>query len=309
MFIPIVTLVIALIVLIKSADYFTDGAEKLAMMLGVSPFIIGATVASVGTSIPELFTSIFAVLKGTPAGITIVVGDVIGSNIANLALVLGVAAIVAKSMKISWNIVNVDLPFLAGSTMYIWLTIGDGLFTLGEAVLGLVFYGVYLIYTLHTHKKEKSRKSKEGALRTLVELVLGGIGVIIGAHFCVEGIIGVGEVFLIPTAVIAATAVAIGTSLPELAVSVKAAMKKKYELAIGNVTGSCIFNALVVMGIPGLISPLIAGELMMGIGLPFLLAVTVLFIVSSIDKYIDKYEAYAMIVLYLLFIAKLFGLF
>ncbi len=316
MLVPIAMLIIALAVLVKSADYFTEGAEKMAMALGVSPFVIGATVASIGTSIPELFTSIFAIMNGTPEAITIVLGNVIGSNIANIALVLGAAAFATRMiggvharMKIRWDIVQVDMPLIVASTAYLWLAVADGVFSFGEAALALLLYGVYFKYTLRTHRDKTATRDGKKMRHGVMEMLLGGAGVLVGAHYCVEGIIGVAGEFAIPATVIAASAVAIGTSLPELAVSIKAAMKKKYELAIGNVTGSCIFNALVVTGLPGLFVPLTANGVILDVGLPFLLATLAMFVVVAMDRKIGHYEGYGLLALYALFIAKLFGLF
>ena len=313
---PIVVLVVALVVLVKSADYFTEGAEKMAIALGVSPFIIGATVASIGTSIPELFTSLFSVFNGTPEAVTIVLGNVVGSNIANIALVLGAAGFATRmiggvhaKMSIRWDIVQVDMPLLVASTLYLWLAIADGVFSFGEAILAIMLYGVYFKYTLRTHKTKTKKKDGKSVRRGIMEMVVGGAGVLIGAHFCVEAIIGVAGSFAIPATVIAASAVALGTSLPELVVSVRAAMKKKYELAIGNITGSCIFNALVVTGLPALFMPLTANETMLGIGMPFLVATLAMFIVVAMDRKVGHYEGYGLMTLYILFIAKLFGLF
>ena len=315
MILPLLVLAVALAVLVKSADYFTDGAEKMAAALGVSPFIIGATVASIGTSIPELFTSIFAVMNGTPEAISIVLGNVVGSNIANIALVLGIAGLATRmidgvhaKMKIRWDIVQVDMPLIVASTLYLWLAVSDGLFTFGEAVLAILLYGVYFKYTLRTHKKGSAKRDGAKVKSGIMEMVLGGAGVLIGAHYCVEGIIAVAGELAIPATVIAASAVALGTSLPELVVSVQAAMKKKYELAIGNVTGSCIFNALVVTGLPGLFVPLSTNGVMLTIGVPFLLATLALFVVVGMDKKIGHYEGYGLIAIYALFIGKLFGL-
>ncbi|MFC2175198.1 sodium:calcium antiporter [archaeon] len=316
MLVPIVVLVASLALLVKSADYFTEGAEKAAVALGVSPFIVGATVASIGTSIPELFTSLFSIMNGTPEAITIVMGDVIGSNIANIALVLGgtvtimrIAQGVNAEMRFRWDLIRVDIPLLVAATAYLWLASADGLFTMGEGFVSILLYLVYFKYTLRTHRKGTKKKDGGSMRNGIIKMAIGGAGVLIGAHYCVGAIIGVAGVFAIPTTVIAASAVAIGTSLPELAVSAQAALKKKYELAIGNITGSCIFNALVVTGLPALFTPLTVSGVMMDIGLPFLLAALAMFVVVSIDKKVGHYEGYGLMALYVLFIAKLFGLF
>ncbi len=309
MIVPLVVLLVAIAVLVKSADYFTDASEKLAVKIGISPFIVGATIASIGTSVPELFTSIFSIINGSPAAITIVLGNAIGSNIANITLVLGAAGIAAKQMNIRWDLIKIDIPLLSAATFYLWLAAADGIFTAGEGALAILLYGVYFAYTLQVHKKKHGPKARHIRAWDFVELGAGLVGVLVGAHYCVESVLQLAGGLAIPAAVIAASAVALGTSLPELAVSVQAALKKKYELAIGNVTGSCIFNALVVTGLPSLFVPLTAGGTIQSLGLPFLLATAAMFVVVAIDKKVSSYEGYALVALYILFIAKLFGLF
>jgi len=152
-------------VLIKASDYFTDSAEKIGIFFGLPAFLIGVTIVSIGTSLPELITSIFAVLNNASE---IVVSDVIGSNITNIFLVLGVSAIVGKRLKIGFEIIRVDLPMLIGSTFLLAITIYDGIFTLPEALLCILGIIIYLTYTVKTEKKTprfNGRKRNENNIK------------------------------------------------------------------------------------------------------------------------------------------------
>ena len=140
-------------------------------------------------------------------------------------------------------------------------------------------------------------------------LILGIIGLAVGANYTIESVLKLSEIFKISTSFIAITAVAVGTSLPELVVSVRAAMKKKYELALGNVFGSNVFNVLLVVGVPALIRPLVVDELTFTIGLPFLIVATLLFVISGISRRIHIWEGLMYLLIYVVFIVKLIGLF
>ena len=150
--------VISLIVLIKSSDYFTISAEKIGVYFGLPAFLVGVTIVALGTSLPELLSSIIAVLKGSSE---IVVGNVVGSNITNIFLVLGISAIIGKKLKIGYELMHVDLPILMASALYLAITIWDGVFTWSEGILGLIGLVVYLLYTVNTEKKDKHTKTKK----------------------------------------------------------------------------------------------------------------------------------------------------
>ena len=305
--------IISLAVLIKAADCFTDSASKLGGILGLSQFIIGVTIVSVGTSLPELASSISAVLKGATE---MVAGNVIGSNIANILLVVGLATIFSKKgrLEVSRNLINLDLPLLAGAgiilmLMFLW----DGKVTFGEGIIALLGYAVYLHYALK--HKEKGEKEKEKAkkeklnIRIILGLVFGTIFIYYGANYAIESVIKISEILNIGTAVIALSAVAIGTSLPEIFVSVTAARKGKDEIALGNIFGSNLFNGFVVLGIPALIKTLDVTSTVLSIAIPFFIAATLLYVISGITRKIYKWEGAMYLLIYILFIVKLFNLF
>jgi len=304
--------IISLAILIKAADIFTDSASKLGTILGLSQFIIGVTIVSVGTSLPELASSISAVLKGVT---DMVAGNVVGSNIANILLVVGLATIFSKKgrLQVTRNLINLDLPLLAGSgiilmLMFLW----DGQVTFGEGIIALLGYAVYLHYTLkYKEKEEKKEKVKKEKLdiKIILGLVLGAIFIYYGANYAIESVIKISEILNIGTAVIALSAVAIGTSLPEIFVSVSAARKGQDEIALGNIFGSNLFNGFVVLGIPALIKTLDVTPAVLSIAVPFFIAATLLYVISGITRKIYKWEGAMYLLIYILFIVKLFNLF
>lgn len=295
--------------LIKSSDYFTEAAEKLGLVIGIPQFIVGVTIVSIGTSLPELMTSLIAVFRGVTE---FVAGNAIGSNIANILLVIGAAAIFAKkTMKVEWSLIDVDLPLLLICTFVLYFCVADGMFTFGEAVLCLLGYLIYTMYVIST-RTDDDKSTEKFKWSIIVTLILSSVGIFFGAQYTIDSIIAIINLpfFIklgIDTSMIALSAVALGTSLPELTVSISAAKKGNYEMALGNVIGSNIFNSFVVMGIPALISPLVISSTILTLAVPFMIAATFVLIVSILDKSISKYEGAMFVLLYVLFIIKLMG--
>jgi cation:H+ antiporter len=311
-FIWTIVFVISLYVLIRASDYFTGAAAKIGLSFGIPDFIIGVTIVAIGTSLPEIVSSVIAVLRDSSE---MVVGNVIGSNIANIFLVLGVAAVIGKKLKITYDLVHIDLPLLMGSAFLLAITIIDGKFTLLEALLCMCGLIVYLLHAVSVEKRRtgvKTQRSpkpgKELRGKTFVVLVLSSFFIFIGAKYTVETVIQLSILLHVGTEVIAASAVALGTSLPELMVTISAARKGMPEIAIGNVLGSNIFNALAVMGIPGLLGILIIPQNILLFGLPMMIIATFLFFFMGQDKEITQWEGWLLIIFYIFFILKLFNI-
>jgi cation:H+ antiporter len=312
----------SLAVLVKASDYFTDSAERIGIAFGISPFIIGVTIVAVGTSTPELVSSILAVMKGSPE---IVVGNVMGSNVTNILFILGISAIVGKKMVTNYELANVDLPLFVGSAVLLSLMVVDGAYSLAEALLCLALFLVYLLYAISVERvadeaMERSQKAMEAAgvvhpkkrrLDPLVylKLVLSVFFLYIGANYTIVSVVKLSEMVGIGTEIIAATAVALGTSLPELVVSVKAAAMNKPELAIGNILGSNIFNALGIMGVSALFGTLVIPETITGLVMPMMIVATLLYFVIIWEKEITLWEGWMLVIFYIFFLGKLFGLF
>jgi len=308
-FIWIIVFVVSLALLVKSSDWLLESAEKIGLQVGLSPFIIGITIIAFGTSFPELVSSFFAVFEGVPQ---IVSGNVIGSNIANILLVVGVAAVVARRLTVSTDLIDLDLPLLAISTALFVMVAWDAVITFPEAIILLVGYVVYVVSAvLYKEDKETTKKTKPPKITTtdIVMLIVGTIGLALGAKYLIDSIVALSAIFSIGAGIIAVTAVAIGTSLPELLVSVKAALKGKAEVALGNIFGSNIFNIFVVIGLPGLFADIPIGPMTMAVGMPTLIIATLLFVFSGISKRIHLLEGALFLVIYVLFTAKLFSLF
>lgn len=303
----------SLTLLIIAANYFTDYSAKLGLVLKISPFVIGVTIVAIGTSIPELVTSLFAMAKGEPG---FIVGNVVGSNIANILLIIGISALIVRSLQMERSLIELDLPLLSASTMILVVMIMDGTFSFSEAILSLIGFVIYTIYNFSTqmqHKLEiasatiKEAVAGEKFTWKIPAFIIGGCaGIYFGADWTIKSVIELSKLLNLDTSIIAITAVAAGTSLPELAVSISAAHKGQFEISIGNILGSNIFNGFVVMGIPALFQDLPIPEAVLKTGLPFLIGTTILFVFSGIGKKIYNFEGAMYILIYILFLGNLF---
>ncbi len=326
----IVIFVISLIALVKGSDWLISSAEKIGLAIGLSPFIVGVTIVGIGTSFPELISSLAATLKGVTE---VVAANAIGSNIANILLIVGISAVIGRRLVVTKSLIDLDLPLLAIATVLFLGVVWDKKITFGESLLMLATYLVYLLYTvLHKdtedtdeiyevlpsrreRRKHIAVQKKETFIRPklagkdFIMLILGVIGLFLGAKYLIESLVKLSEILNVATGVIAITAVALGTSLPELLVSAKAAFQKKSEISLGNIFGSNIFNAFVVIGFPGLFSLLSVDNQTFAIGVPTMAFATFLFIISGISRRIHIWEGFFYLSIYILFIAKLFNWF
>ena len=294
-------------VLVKASDYFTKASEKIGKFIGIPSFITGVTIVAIGTSLPELVSSIIAVLKNSSE---IVIGNVLGSNITNIFLILGLAGIVGRKIKISFELIHVDLPFLAGSAFFILVTLLDGKFSFLEALLSVVAISIYLFYTISTvKKKEKNSQSKKEKinLSTFLILLVSGFFVYLGAKYTIESVIKLSEILNIAKEVIVASFVALGTSLPELTVSLVAAKKGNSEIAVGNILGSNIFNSFGVMGISGIVGTLLTTKIVLNFLLPISTLATLLYFFITQDKEITKWEGMLLLIFYIFYFVRLFN--
>jgi cation:H+ antiporter len=311
----IIVFILSLFVLIKASGYFTGSAEKIGIFFGIPPFIVGVTIVAVGTSLPELVSSVVAVLEGSSE---IVVGNVVGSNLTNILLIVGVSAIVGKKFEINYELIHVDLPLFVGSAFLLAATVWDGVFTLPEALLciaGFVLYSLYIINAGDRHKTVAAKKGgnvkpEQRNLDRKILIVLAGsaLFIFLGAKYTVESIIKLSEMLNVGKEIIAATAVAFGTSLPELMVSFTAAREGNPEIAIGNVLGSNIFNAFAVMGISALFGTLLIPQSILSFALPLMLIATLLYLFITQDKQITEWEGGLLLLFYFFFIGKIFNL-
>ena len=305
----------SLTVLIKASDFFTVSAEKIGLRFGMSPFIIGVTIVAFGTSMPEIITSFIAVLKDSSE---IVIGNVVGSNIANIFLVFGLTTIVTKKMTLIHDRMRIDLSFLVGSALLLAATIWDGAFDRLEGLVCLAGITGYLFYAIKTKEKHENPDlekeieeagKEEAHWKAWAVLGASAFGIYLGANYTIESIIKLSALLNIGKEVIAVSAVAFGTSLPELVVSITAAKNGKLEIAAGNILGSNIFNALLVMGIPAMLGTLVIPRGIIVFGLPMMLLATALYTYMIFDKRIANWEGWVLLSLYVFFIGKSFSLF
>ncbi len=329
MFFLIIIFIFSLFFLVLGAEVFLKNAERIGLSLGLSPFVIGVTIVAFGTSFPELFTSIMAVSMGVTEMIP---ANVIGSNIANILLVVGISAILGKKLVVTKNLIDIDLPLLSIGTViligvvYPWGE-ENALVTRPESIILILIYGVYLLYTFFHKEIEENdliaipaRKTKmknptstenekpKTSFKEWGLLFLSGVVLTFSAKYLIVSVIGISELLNIAVGVISILAVAIGTSLPELIVSAKAAMKGNPEVALGNVFGSNVFNSFIVIGIPGLFSNIKIDETTLLIGFPIMILSTLLFVISGISRRIHNWEGFFFIGLYVIFVIKILGI-
>ena len=261
MLLALVQVVAGFVILTAAAEGLVTGAASLARRVGLSPLVIGLTVVSIGTSLPELVVALDAALAGNG---DIALGNVVGSNIGNIALILGAAALV-RPLSVRSQVVRVDGPILAVVSVVFAGLVLDG--TLGRADGALLLGGIvaYVAYTLMRARQTPSVVQEEVAAELpssnplwmdLGLLALGITGLVGGAHLLVEGAVWIAQALGVGPIVIGLTIVAVGTSLPELATSVVAARRGKGDIAVGNAVGSSIFNLLGILGTTVLVQPL-----------------------------------------------------
>ncbi len=248
-------------VIIKSADLFTSAAESIALFFGIPRVIIGLTIVSLATTMPEFTVSTLASAMGRGS---IAVGNAVGSCIVNIGLVLSVAALIT-SVKFEPRIIKREAVFLVAVSLLVFFFMRDGAVSFGEGVLLCVLLGLYFFYLIKRELAFRSgtqEKKEEGTRdlpvgRSIIKFLIGAAGVVLSAKFAIiPSGVAIAEFFRIPQIVIAISLIALGTSLPELVTAIVASAKKMGELAAGNVLGANILNLLWVLGVSAMIKPL-----------------------------------------------------
>ena len=260
----IIFLILGLVLLVYAADYLVKGASHVATDLGISPLVVGLTVVAFGTSAPELAVSIMSAFKGEA---DLAVGNVVGSNIFNVLLILGLSAMIVP-LVVHQQLVRFDVPIMIGTSLLLYGLSYDGKISLID---GALLFGIALAYT--TFLIRQSRKEKDAEVvaeyqaeygqhgekpkwaRNILFIVLGLAGLVLGSRWLVEGAVFIARHFGVSELIIGLTIVAAGTSLPEVATSIIAAVKGERDIAVGNVVGSNIFNIVVVLGLSSIVAP------------------------------------------------------
>lgn len=312
----ILWLIFGLALILFGANILTDGASSIAKRLGVSDLVVGLTIVAFGTSAPELVISI---ISGWEGSAPLAVGNVVGSNIFNIFVIIGIVALV-RPIRLEKSVLNIEIPFVALSSL-ILLVMGNSAFLNGggvnevsrvSAIFLIIMFLLFLCYTLAVAKKGGVSVPSEGGGRRggarSVVYVVGGLAMLIyGGDRFVQGAVGVAIKSGLSEAVVGLTIVAAGTSLPELATSIVAAIKGKPGLAVGNVIGSNIFNVLLVLGLAGVMTPLPFGAIG-NFDLLFLLFGSVFFYIFGRffgQRTVNQYEGLILTIGYVVYITIL----
>ena len=308
MLIPILLLLLGFIIIIKGADFLIDGASSLAKKLSISEIAIGLTIVAFGTSAPELVVNVFASIGGHHE---ITFGNILGSNIFNILIVLGVAGIIS-TIVVQRNTVLKEIPFLLIATLLVFgLAIWDSELSLLDGLILLVFLLIFFIYVFGFLKAKPLQGSdikEHSYLITILLMIIGIIGLFFGGKFVVDNAVIIARHFEVSEKFIGLTIVALGTSLPEFVTSIIAITKGRNDLAIGNVIGSNLFNILLVLGVSSLIAP-IHYDFALNIDFIFLCVITImLFTTMFIGKKhkLTKVEAVFFVFLYFAYLVFLF---
>ncbi len=296
----------ALFVLVRGADVFIDAARDCGKSLGMSSFAIGVFIVGFGTSLPELASSLAGALGGAPE---LVVANVVGSNITNILLIIGFMAVLAGRIVIQQELLKTELPLFVISQCLMVAVIIDGAVDRIEALFLLVLFSAYVWYVMVESKNgdgeaDHTKRPKLTAT-TVVLMVLGLAAVLVGAKYTVDMVVNIATLLTIPVGLVTITAVAIGTSLPELFVTLRAIRSKHTELAMGNIFGSNTFNALVVVGIPGLLVPLTVDSVVMQLGLWYMIAASFMIFVIGLSRQVMRWEGLMMLIFFAFFLYKL----
>ena len=306
MFNSLLFLLIGSCMLYYGAEWIVKGGSNIARKLNISSLVIGLTVVAFGTSLPELIVSIFSALEGSSA---IAVGNVIGSNVANVGLVLGLSAFIFP-ISVEYDIIKRDLLiYLMSCAIFIFFAF-DGRISQFEGmvfVISLFFYIYYCIKSPIVDQND-TEEEVEDKMSKLIIYILAGIAFLsFGAEIFVDGAIYLARYFGLSEVVIGMSVVAFGTSLPELATSVMAAFHKESAISVGNIIGSNIFNILSVLGITSIIYPLDSPRSIMDKEVLFMVGYAfAMFIIAKLPQPINRYTSIALLVGYITFIYVLF---
>ncbi len=265
--VTIVLFVLGLALLIVGAEGLVRGASRMALGLGISPLVVGLTVVAFGTSAPELAVSIQSALSG-PNGADVALGNVVGSNIANVLLILGISAAITP-LVVQQQLIRLDVPLMIGISVVVFVMALDGTISRIDGLI--LFAGIiaYTVFAIRQSRQESAEVQEEyraefnanrpqsiGDWLKNVAFLIGGLALlVVGSRWMVDGAVSFARVFGVSELVIGLTIVAVGTSLPEIATSIVAALRGERDIAVGNVVGSNIFNLLSVLGLSSVVAP------------------------------------------------------
>lgn len=308
MFLNTLLLICGLLLLVKGADFFINGASAVAKRFKIPEIIIGLTIVALGTSAPEVSVSVGSALKGLGA---VAIGNVLGSNIINVLLILGLTSSIC-ALRLQKNSVKYEIPFLIFITIVLAF-VGFYFHNLNRifGLLLLLLFSSYLIYLFivakNTTNSDNSEveKKQQNLLVSFCFIILGLSGLVYGSNLTIDSAISIAKVFEISDRVIGLTVVAIGTSLPELVTCVVAAIKKQPDIAIGNIVGSNIFNILFVLGVTIVINPVNFEKSFLFDALVGIVSIILLFAFTVFDRKLNRIEGLSFLVIYIFYLIYL----
>ena len=308
MIISILLLIVGFVLLIKGADIFVDGASSTALNLKVSKMVIGLTIVAFGTSAPEFAVSIKALLSGSS---DIVLGNVVGSNILNILLILGISSLFS-SMVVKDNTVKKEIPLTILFSVLLTVLSFDNIFdknitnviTRTDGIVILLFFIVFIYYlaSIARDNKEENEEAPYKIGKSLLFVLIGLVGIVAGSNLVVDNASAIAKALNVSEKMISLTIVAFGTSLPELVTSVQAARKHENDIAIGNIIGSNIFNIGIVIGLPcALIGNINVGTFNYIDMFTMIGAAVLLFLLTFKKRKLDKSEGLIMLLIFIVY--------
>jgi cation:H+ antiporter len=296
-----------LFILIVGGNFLVKGASKIALRFSISPLVIGVTIVAFGTSAPELLISIKSALAGSP---DLAMGNVVGSNICNLGLVLGLMAVIYP-VKVHKDSIKIDWPMTMGSSLLLYFLVQEGVVSSYEGVFFVLILSIYTIFIIRRSRKvnfakaledqipEVKDKNASSILTDIVYIIMGCLGLYYGSDWFVGGAQRLAIILGVNERVIGITVLAIGTSLPELVTAVVAAYKKQTDIAIGNLMGSNIFNILSILGITSIIKEIAVSEIIINVDIVWMLGITLAILPFMLYKRrIGRIEGLLLLVTY-----------
>ena len=302
--IQVVLLLVGFVFLIKGSDFFVDGASSIASLLKIPTIIVGLTIVAFGTSAPEAAVSITSSITGSNA---MAVSNVIGSNMFNLLMVIGISALLGD-LLMEKSTLNKDLPFLVGITILfaVFILIGWNITPI-EGIILLVILIAYVVYLIHTARKSdeasKVEKAKLSLPKSIIFIIVGLAGIVLGGDLVVNSASDIAIALGMSETLVGLTIVAIGTSLPELVTSITALKKGENQLVIGNVIGSNIFNILFVLGASSAISSIPLNSSMLTDVIMMVAVTNLCFIIGKTQDKFDKKEGTVLVACFILYMA------
>jgi cation:H+ antiporter len=311
MLFSVLLLLVGLIVLVGGGEFLVKGASSLALRMQLSPLVVGLTIVAFGTSAPELFISVQSALQGSP---DLAMGNVVGSNICNLALVLGLTAMIFP-VPVQKDSLQIDWPMTMGSSILLFLLVQDQEISFLEGGLFVILLSVYTIFIIVKSRRENKAgqefleeadlpaQPSNNVWKDVIFIVLGTLALAFGSDWFVDGAKELAINFGVSERVIGITVLALGTSLPELVTATVAAFRKATDIAVGNLMGSNIFNILSILGITSIIQPIAVSIPIIKEDMVWMLAITLLILpMMLIKRKITRPEGLLLLMVYVYYI-------